>query len=242
MEMIKTPHIHAEKGAFGKTVLMPGDPLRAKFIAETFLQDAKLINNIRGIQGYTGFYKGVQVSVMASGMGMPSIGIYSYELFNFFGVENIMRIGSAGAMNLDVKVRDIVFGMGASTNSNYANQYHMPGTFSAIASYPLMKEAIHQAEVLGVNYHVGNILSSDTFYNDDSTATDAWRKMGVLCVEMEAAALYMNAARCGKNALAILTISDHILTGEETTAEERQNSFTQMMEVALNTAVAIDQN
>lgn len=239
MAMITTPHIHAEKDDFGQTVLMPGDPLRSKFIAETFLSDAKLINNIRGVQGYTGTYKGTKVSVMASGMGIPSIGIYSYELFQFFDVQNIMRIGSAGALNTNVKIRDLVFGMGASTNSNYASQYCIPGTYAPIASYPLMKEAIRQAEALNANYHVGNILSSDTFYNDNKAANEAWQKMGILCIEMEAAALYMNAARCGKNALAILTISDHILTGEETTAQERQTSFTQMMEVALNTAVAV---
>ena len=240
MAYVATPHIAADTEDFGKTVLMPGDPLRAKFIAETYLENAKLVNNIRGVQGYTGTYKGTKVSVMASGMGMPSIGIYSYELFNFFGVENIMRIGSTGALNTDVKVRDIVIGMGASTNSNFAQQFCLPGTFAAIASYPMMKEAIDQCEALGATYHVGNILSSDPFYNADKTSNEKWASMGVLCVEMEAAALYMNAAKAGKNALAILTVSDHIVTGEETTAEERQTSFTQMMEVALNTAVALE--
>lgn len=241
MAMITTPHINAEADAFGKTVLMPGDPLRSKFIAENYLENAQLVNNVRGIQGYTGTYQGVKVSVMASGMGMPTIGIYSYELYNFFGVENIMRVGSTGALQEKIKVRDIIFGMGACTNSNYASQYELSGTFAPIASYPLMKEAIAQADRLNANYHVGNILSSDSFYTDNGkTANDAWRKMGVLCVEMEAAALYMNAARAGKNALAILTVSDHIITGEETTAEERQNSFTQMMEIALNTAVALE--
>lgn len=238
--MIKTPHINAEKDAFGKTVLMPGDPLRSKFIAENYLENAKLVNNIRGIQGYTGTYKGTKISVMASGMGMPTIGIYSYELFNFFNVENIMRIGSTGSIQEKVKVRDIVIGMGACTNSNYASQYQLTGTFAPIASYPLMREAIAQAEKAGASYHVGNILSSDTFYSDNKTENESWKKMGVLCIEMEAAALYMNAARCGKNALAILTVSDSLVTGEETTAEERQNSFTQMMEIALNTAVAVD--
>ncbi len=238
--MITTPHINAEKDAFGKTVLMPGDPLRSKFIAENYLENAKLVNNIRGIQGYTGTYKGTKISVMASGMGMPTIGIYSYELFNFFNVENIMRIGSTGSIQEKVKVRDIVIGMGACTNSNYASQYQLTGTFAPIASYPLMREAIAQAEKADANYHVGNILSSDTFYSDNKTENESWKKMGVLCIEMEAAALYMNAARCGKNALAILTVSDSLVTGEETTAEERQNSFTQMMEIALNTAVAVD--
>lgn len=240
MSFVTTPHINAEKDAFGKTVLMPGDPLRSKFIAENFLENAQLVNNIRGIQGYTGTYKGTKISVMASGMGMPTIGIYSYELFNFFDVENIMRIGSTGAIQEKVKVRDIVFGMGACTNSNYANQYGLGGTFAPIASYLLLKEAIAQADKLGVNYHVGNVLSSDVFYNDNMNANEGWRKMGVLCVEMEAAALYMNAARCGKNALAILTVSDSMVTGEETTAQERQNSFTQMMEIALNTAVSLE--
>ena len=232
-----TPHINAKPGDFGRTVLMPGDPLRAKFIAENFLTNPVLVNNVRGVQGYTGEYKGVKVSVMASGMGMTSIGIYSYELFNFFDVDNIIRVGSAGGMQENVHVRDLVIGMGASTNSCYGAQFGLPGSFSAIASYPLMAAAIESAKENGVVYHVGNILSSDTFYSDDAEASAKWRKLGVMAVEMEAAALYMNAARAGKNALAILTISDHLLTGEATTAEERQNSFTQMMEVALETAV-----
>lgn len=240
MSMVMTPHINAEADAFGKTVLMPGDPLRSKFIAENYLENAQLVNNVRGIQGYTGTYKGTKISVMASGMGMPTIGIYSYELFNFFGVDNIMRIGSAGALQENVKVRDIVIGMGACTNSAYANQYGLSGTYAPIASYSLMEETIQQARKAGATYHVGNVFSSDTFYSDDKTAVAGWQKMGVLCIEMEAAALYMNAARAGKNALAILTISDHMITGEETTAEERQNSFTQMMEIALNTAVALE--
>ena len=232
-----TPHINAKPGDFGKTVLMPGDPLRAKFIAENFFTNPVLVNNVRGVQGYTGEYKGVKVSVMASGMGMPSIGIYSYELFNFFDVDNIIRVGSAGGMQENIHVRDLVIGMGASTNSNYASQFMLPGSFAAIASYPLMEKAIEAAKEAGANYHVGNILSSDTFYCDDTEASAKWRKLGIAAVEMEAAALYMNAARAGKNALAILTISDHLLTGEATSAEERQNSFTQMMEVALETAV-----
>lgn len=240
MAVYPTPHINATPSDFAKTVLMPGDPLRAKFIAENFLENAKLVNNVRGIQGYTGTYKGVPVSVMASGMGMPSIGIYSYELYNFFGVENIMRIGSTGSMNENVHVRDIVIGMGACYNSNYARQYNLPGTYSAIADYRMMKNAIEMCDKKGVTYHVGNILSSDTFYDADPTCNERWQKMGVLCVEMEAAALYMNAAKAGKRALAIMTVSDHILTGEATTAEERQNSFTEMMEVALETAVILD--
>lgn len=240
MAKYPTPHNSAAPEDFAKTVLMPGDPLRAKFIAETFLENAKLVNNVRGIGGYTGFYKGTRVSVMASGMGMPSMGIYSYELYNFYGVENILRIGSAGAIRQDVKVRDLVFGMGACTNSNYASQYGLPGTFAPTASYKLLSAAIVQADKLGARYHVGNLLSSDTFYNDDTTATERWAKMGVLAIEMEAAALYMNAARAGKNALAFCTISDHILTGEATTAEERQNTFTTMMKVALETAVVLE--
>lgn len=232
-----TPHINAEPKDFARTVLMPGDPLRAKFIAEHYLANAVLVNNVRGIQGYTGIYKGKRVSVMASGMGMPSIGIYSYELFNFFGVENIIRVGTAGAISPDVHVRDIVIAMGACTNSNYASQYKLPGTFAPTASYGLMKTAIDNAEKHGAVYHVGNCLSSDTFYCDDETATMQWARMGVLCVEMEAAALYMNAARCGKHALGLFTVSDHILTGEATTAEERQTTFTTMMEIALDTAI-----
>ena len=205
-KLYPTPHINATPDDIAKTVLMPGDPLRAKFIAENFLENAVLFNNVRGIHGYTGTYKGHRVSVMASGMGIPSIGIYRYELYNFFGVENIMRIGSAGAMQKDVHVRDIVIGMGACTNSNFASQYNMPGTFAPIASYEMMKTAIECAEKAGANYHVGNLLSSDTFYGDDPTASEKWMKMGVLAVEMEAAGLYMNAARAGKNALAICTV------------------------------------
>ena len=236
---MSTPHINANPGDFAPTVLMPGDPLRAKFIAETFLTDARLVNNVRGIQGYTGLYNGTPVSVMASGMGMPSMGIYSYELFNFFDVKTILRVGSAGGMVPAVKVRDIVLGMGACTNSDYARQYGLPGTFAPIASYPVLKTAADLAEGMGLSYHVGNLLSSDTFYSDENS-TPLWGKMGVLAVEMEAAALYMNAARAGKQALAICTVSDHLLTGEATTAEERQTSFTDMMKLALNTAVALE--
>ena len=234
-----TPHIKATPDDFAKTVLMPGDPLRAKFIAENFLENATLVNNVRSIQGYTGTYKGERVSVMASGMGMPSIGIYSYELYNFFGVENIMRIGSAGAMHESVKVRDIVFGMGACTTSSYAIQYGLQGTYAPIASYDMMKVAIEEAEKIGARYTVGNLLSSDIFYNADPEASAKWSRMGVLAVEMEAAALYMNAAYAGKRALAICTVSDHLLTGEALDADARQNSFTEMMEVALNTAIRL---
>lgn len=232
---IPTPHISAKKGDFAKTVLMPGDPLRAKFIAENFLDDAKLVNNVRGIQGYTGYYKGKRVSVMASGMGIPSVGIYSYELFNFYDVENIIRIGSAGAIHPDLKVRNLVFAQGACTNSNYAHQFGMPGTLAPIASYALLEKAVETAKKLGFTYKVGNILSSDTFY-DDGAGSAVWGKMGVLAVEMESAALYLNAARAGKNALCICTISDHLLTGEELSSDERQTSFREMMQLALEIA------
>ena len=237
---MSTPHNSASLGDFAKTVLMPGDPLRAKFIAENFLTDARLVNNVRGINGYTGTYQGVPVSVMASGMGIPSIGIYSYELYTQYGVENIMRIGSAGAMSEDVHVRDIVIGMGACTNSNFGDQYKLSGTFAPIASYSMMRTAIESAEAVGARYHVGNILSSDTFYSDDEGANAGWMKMGVLAVEMEAAGLYMTAARLKKNALAICTISDSLITGEALPPLERQNTFTQMMEIALRTAVKLN--
>ena len=235
-----TPHINATPADFAPTVLMPGDPLRAKFIAETYLENPRLVNNVRGIHGYTGTYQGVPVSVMASGMGMPSIGIYSYELFNFFDVKTIIRVGSAGALNENIHVRDIVLGMGACTNSAFASQYGLPGTFAPIANYSVLRTCADIADKMGLSTHVGNLLSSDTFYADNGAeANAAWAKMGVMAIEMEAAALYMNAARCGKQALAICTVSDHIVTGEATTAEERQNSFTQMMELALKTAKAL---
>lgn len=234
-----TPHINATPDQIAKTVLMPGDPLRAKFIAENFLDDAFLFNNVRGIHGYTGTYKGHRISVMASGMGIPSIGIYSYELYNFFGVENIMRVGSAGAMQKSIHVRDIVIGMGACTNSQFSRQFNLPGSFSPIADYKMMSNAIDVCNELAVNYHVGNLLSSDTFYSDSPEDSLKWSKMGVMAVEMEAAGLYMNAARAQKRALAICTISDHLITGEATSAEERQNSFTQMMLVALETAIRL---
>lgn len=235
-----TPHIKATPADFAPTVLMPGDPLRAQFIAENFLEDPRLVNNVRGVQGYTGTYEGVPVSVMASGMGMPSMGIYSYELFHFFDVQTILRVGSAGALSENIRVRDIVLGMGACTNSAYANQYGLPGTYAPTADYGVLRVCADIAAEMGLPTHVGNLLSSDTFYADNGQeANAAWAKMGVMAVEMEAAALYMNAARCEKQALAICTVSDHILTGEATTAEERQSSFTQMMELALKTAKAL---
>ena len=235
MSNIPTPHITAKQGDFAETVLMPGDPLRAKFIAETFLENAELVNNVRGIHGYTGYYNGKRVSVMASGMGMPSIGIYSYELYNFYDVKNIIRIGSAGAIHPDLKIMDIAIGMGACTNSNYVSQYGLPGNLAPIASFELLRKAVDTAEDMGLSFKVGNLYSSDTFY-DDMSRLGEWQRMGVLAVEMESAALYMNAMRAGKNALAICTISDCPFTGEASSAEERQNSFTQMMKLALEIA------
>ena len=233
---IPTPHINAKKGDFAKTVLMPGDPLRAEFIAKNFLENAVLVNNVRGVQGYTGYYKGKRVSVMASGMGQPSIGIYSYELYNFYGVETIIRVGSCGGFTPDLHARDIVIAMGACTNGNYASQYNLPGTFAPIADFGMVKKAAEECEKMGINYRVGNILSSDMFY-DDANSGMQWTKMGVLGVEMESAALYCNAARAGKKALCICTVSDSFVYPEEnTTAEERQTSFTKMMEIALNIA------
>ncbi len=237
---MSTAHISAKKGEFAKTVLMPGDPLRSKFIAETFLDGAVLINDVRGIQGYTGTYKSKKVSVMASGMGMPSIGIYSYELYHFYDVDNIIRIGSAGGFSDKVNLRDIVFAMGASTNSNYAAQYKLNGNYSATADYNLLATAVETANNLGKTVKVGNVLTSDIFYNADEKAMDAWTKMGILCVEMEAAALYMNAAYANKSALAMMTISDKPLDKLECSAEERQTTFTDMMEIALNTAIAME--
>ena len=233
---VPTPHITAKYGDFAETVLMPGDPLRAKFIAENFLQDAVLVNNVRGVNGYTGYYKGKRVSVMASGMGQTSIGIYSYELFNFYGVKNIIRVGSCGAFDKDLHARDIVIAMGACTNGNYAMQYGLPGTFCPIADFGLVRKAVDACEKANVKYKVGNIFSSDIFYNE-SGADMKWANMGVLGVEMESAALYCNAARAGKKALCICTVSDSFVYPEEnTTAEERQNSFTKMMEIALEIA------
>lgn len=243
-----TPHIKAVPGDFASTVLMPGDPLRSKFIAENFLDNPVLVNNVRGVQGYTGTYHGKKVSVMASGMGMPSIGIYSYELFNFFNVNHIIRVGSAGSISEDVNVRDIVIAQGACTDSRWAHQYHLPGDFAPIASWKMLSTAVGCAEKLNLQErcHIGNILSSDAFYGDHALvpegldSTYAWKKMGVMAIEMEAAALYMNAARAGKHGLAICTISDHILKGEELSAEERQTSFREMITLSLETAVTLD--
>ena len=202
-----TPHIKAEPGDFARVVLMPGDPKRSEFIARNYLDSPRLVNDVRGVHGYTGTFEGVPVSVMASGMGMPSIGIYSYELFNFYGVDAIIRVGSAGSLQKDVQIMDLVLAQGASTNSNYASQFGCPGTFAPIADFEMLKNAEAECRNLGINYHVGNVLSSDTFYSDDVTANEKWAKMGVLCVEMEAASLYMNAARAKKKALAPLRYS-----------------------------------
>lgn len=231
--LVPTPHNGAKEGEIAKTVLMPGDPLRAKYIADTYLENVVCFNTVRNMLGYTGTWKGKEISVMGGGMGIPSIGIYSYELYHFYGVEQIIRIGSAGGYADEVKVKDVVIAMGACTNSNYAHQYHLPGTFAPIADYGLLKKAVEIAEKKGVNTVVGNVLSSDTFYSDDDAAKDMWKRMGVLAVEMEAAALYMNAARAGKKALCMLTISDHLYTGEELSANERQTGFHEMMEIAL---------
>lgn len=235
--MIPTPHINvSEQGIIAETVLMPGDPLRAKFIAETYLENPVQFNTVRNMFGFTGTYNGKRISIMGSGMGIPSIGIYSYELIHFYGVKNIIRIGSCGAIQADIKIRDIIIGMSASTNSNYASQYDLPGTFAPTASWALMKKAIAIADSKGIETKVGNILSSDIFYDDDADTWKRWAKMGVLAIEMEAAALYMNAARAGVNALCVLTVSDSLVSHEATTAEERQTSFTNMMEIALELA------
>lgn len=230
---IPTPHNNAKKGDIAKKVLMPGDPLRAKYIAETYLENPVCFNTVRNVLGYTGTYKGQEVSVMASGMGMPSIGIYSYELYNFYDVDEIIRIGSAGALQDDVNVMDVIIAMGACTDSNFGSQYNLPGVFASTASYELVARAVEVAREQGTPVRVGNVVSSDVFYNDNPAASDAWKKMGVLCAEMECAGLYFNAARAGKQALGILTISDHIYREEAISAEARQTSFNKMMEIAL---------
>ena len=228
-----TPHIGAKLGDIAETVIMAGDPLRVKFMAETFLDDPVQFNNVRGMLGFTGSYKGKQVSVMGHGMGMPSIGIYTYELYTFYGVKTIIRVGSAGSIQHDLHVGDLVVAMGACTNSNYGCQYELPGSFAPIADFSLVRGAVETCERLGYRYKVGNVFSSDTIYSENAH-NDKWINMGVLAVEMEIAALYMNAARSGNRALGICTISDHILTGEVTTAEERQTTFTHMMDVAFS--------
>ena len=234
-----TPHIEAPEGAYAKTVLMPGDPLRAKFIAQTFLTDAVQVNGVRGMLGFTGKYKGKPVSVQGSGMGCPSMGIYSYELFHFYGVDNIIRVGTTGSIQEDLHIGDLVIALGACTNSNFAAQYQLPGTFAPIASFPLVKIAQAIAQEKKLRCAVGNVASNDTFY-DDVSPLEGWRKMGVLALEMESAALYCNAARAGKNAMTLLTVSDELLTHKAVSSQERQTAFTAMMEVALETAAALD--
>jgi len=238
-QTVPTAHIEAKEGEIAKTVLMPGDPLRAKFIAETFLEDVIQFNGVRNMLGFTGTYKGVRVSVMGSGMGAASIGIYSYELFKFYGVENIIRVGTAGGIGGGVQLKDVVIGMGASTDSNFLYQYQFAGHFAPIASYELLSKAVEAANELGTKTKVGNIMTSDVFYNDHAEAYRSWEKMGILAVEMEAAALYANAIRLGKNALAICTVSDMVFTGEATSSEERQTTFTEMLKVGLETAVKL---
>ena len=233
MAKTPTPHIGAQYGDIAETVIMAGDPLRAKLMAEKFLDDAVQFNNVRGMLGFTGTHQGKRVSVMGHGMGMPSIGIYTYELFNFYGVKTIIRVGSAGAIQTDLHVGDLVIAQGACTNSNYADQYELPGTYAPIGDFQLLRKAAESCDRMGYTYKVGNVLSSDVFYSENPH-TDKWVKMGVLAVEMEIAALYMNAVRSGNRALAICTVSDHIITGEVTTAEERQNTFTKMMDVAFS--------
>jgi purine-nucleoside phosphorylase len=231
-----TPHNAAQKGDIAGTVLMPGDPLRAKYIAENFLSEVKCFNTVRNMLGFTGIYNGKRISVMGSGMGMPSIGIYSYELFSMYDVNSIIRIGSAGGISDAVKLRDVVIAMGASTNSNYAAQYKLPGTFAPIADFGLLKKAVETAQKENIKVAVGNVLSSDVFYTQDAADNDLWKQMNILAVEMETAALYMNAARLGKKALGIFTISDHLYTKEELSADERQESFHEMMKLALEIA------
>ena len=236
-----TPHNSAKPGDFAKTVLMPGDPLRSKYIAENFLTDPVLVNNVRGVQGYTGRWKSVPVSVMASGMGIPAIGIYSWELYKSFGVDNIIRVGSAGALQDDINVMDIVIAQGACTNSHYVDNFKFPGVFAPIADYTLMQHAVEAAAEHGAVYHVGNIFSSDNFYYPEGYAgNETARKMGVMAVEMEAAGLYANAAWLGKRALCICTISDHLYKSEELSPEERQTGFNAMIEIALDTAAKME--
>lgn len=235
---IQTPHISALPGEIAPTVLMPGDPHRSRFIAETFITNAKLIHDIRGVQAYSGTYRGVPVSVMASGMGMPSMGIYSYELYHNFGVESILRVGTAGSLRTDIPLRTVLLGMGACTDSNFTFQYHLRGNYAPICDFSLLESAVTQARAMNLPFRVGNLLSTDVFYYDDFSDNQPWMNMGVLAVEMEAAALYCNAARAGKKALAICTVSDSLVTGEKATVEERQTSYLDMMELALRVAVA----
>lgn len=233
-----TPHINPKGVDIAETVLLPGDPLRAKFIADTYLEDVVQFNSVRNMLGFTGTYQGTPVSVMGSGMGMPSIGIYSYELINFFDARNVIRVGSIGAMQKDIDLYEIIVAASASTDSNFLEQYNLPGTYAPTASWTLLKAFMDEADRKGKKVHVGNILSSDVFYNADSTVNERWARMGVLGVEMESAALYSIAAYAGANALGVFTVSDNLFTGARTTAEERESAFTDMMELALPLARA----
>ncbi|UXR30339.1 purine-nucleoside phosphorylase [Staphylococcus simulans] len=233
--MKATPHIKPMNGVeIAETVLLPGDPLRAKFIAETYLEDVQQFNGVRNMFGYTGTYKGQKVSVMGSGMGIPSIGIYSYELIHTFGCKKLIRVGSCGAMQENIDLYDVIIAQAASTDSDYVKQYNLPGHYAPIASYNLLEGAVSKAREKGVNYHVGNILSSDIFYNADETANERWQRMGILGVEMESAALYMNATYAGVEALGVFTVSDHLIHNKATTPEERERAFTDMIEIALS--------
>ena len=233
-----TPHNEAKVGDIAPVVLMSGDPLRAELIAKEYLDGAICFNRVRGMLGYTGIYKGTRISVMGHGMGIPSIGIYSYELYNMYNVQTILRLGSAGAISDRVHVKDLVIGMGASTDSAYGRQFELPGIYAPLADYDLLQTAVAQCQQAGVSYHVGNLLSSDIFYEERASVNEKWAGMGVLAVEMEAAALYMNAAHAGRRALTICTVSDHLLTGERLSSEERQSGLRQMLEVGLETGIA----
>lgn len=235
---MNTPHIQTDQVAIAESILLPGDPLRAKFIADNFLTDVQQFNHVRSMFGYTGKYNGKLVSVMGTGMGMPSMGMYSYELIKFFGVKKLIRIGTCGALQAGMELYDLVFAMGAATDSNYAYQYQLPGVLPAIASYDLLQKAVSEAAQTEVNSHIGNVLSSDLFYSADETSLSKWAKLGVLAVDMETAALYWNALEQKVDALSIMTVSDQIITGEKATTEERQNAFTKMMHIALNVATA----
>lgn len=229
-------HIGAKKGDIAETILLPGDPLRAKFVAENYLDNIVCYNEVRGMYGYTGYYKGKRISVQGTGMGMPSIGIYSHELIIDFGVKNLIRIGSCGSFSKDVKVRDVILAMSASTNSNFSSQFDLPGIYAPTASFELLEKAKNLADLQGIPVKIGNILSSDIFYDADPDSWKKWASLGVLGVEMEAAALYMNAAKLGAKALAILTVSDSLVTHESTTSDEREKTLTEMIEIALNLA------
>lgn len=233
---MSTPHNQAQMGEIAETVLMPGDPLRAKFLAETYLEDVKVFNTVRNMLGYTGYYHGKKVSIMGSGMGMPSIGIYAYELYNFYDVKKIIRIGSCGALQKDVHLRDIVIAQGACTDSRFIHQFELPGTFSAISSYSLLEKAVEKAKEKNLTYHVGNIVSSDVFYHADKDSANKWASMGCLGVEMESYALFALASYHGKQALTLLTVSDSLVSNEATSADEREKTFTDMMEIALEIA------